>query len=260
MNPRSRRRPTNSHSHPGGPPTVAESGRASSAKLRPNTLIQVHTMPCIDGEDSDNAHRAKFGRALGLLVCAQLLGSSSIAADSKWTHPPPDTGDGFLKKMLILISEHNGYVTAQSFERSFNVTFHHSRKETEGVWTKWLAAGEDYYFSVAITHTDPTYLISGDPESSGETSRLSILLDGIKFQGASSCISAGSLRSKLESGGWHASSTWGLSQARGRPTTPADVVFSKSTTTLARLTARSAGRAADACITSITVFGRARSP
>ena len=217
-------------------------------------------MHCISGKNRDKARRARFGRALGLLVCAQLLGSSSDAADSKWTQSPPITSDGFLKKILILINEQNGYVTAQSFERSFNVTFHHSRKETEGVWTKWLAAGEDYYFNVDITHTDRTYLISGDPESSGETSRLSILLYGTKFEGASACISAASLRSKLESGGWHAGSTWGLSQARGRPTTPADVVFSQSTATLPRLSARSAGRAADACVTSITVFGRARSP
>ena len=126
--------------------------------------------------------------------------------------------------------------------------------------TNWLAAGEDYYFNVAITHTDRTYFISGDPESSGETSRLSLLLDSTKFEGASGCISAGSLRSKLESDGWHAGSSWGLSQARGQPTPPADVVFSKSTTAAPRLTARSAGRAADACVTSITVFGRARSP
>lgn len=217
-------------------------------------------MHCISGKNRGNARRARLARTLGLLVCAQLVGSTSDAADSKWKHSPPDTSDGFLKKMLILINAQNGYVTAQSFERSFNVTFHHSRKETEGVWTKWLAAGEDYYFNVAITHTDRTYLISGDPESSGETSRLSILLDGINFEGASACISAASLRSKLESGGWHATSSWGLSQARGRPTTPADVVFSKSTTTLPRLTARSAGRAADACVTSITVSGRARSP
>ena len=217
-------------------------------------------MPGMHGKDSDKARRAKIGGALWLLVCAQLLGSSSIAADSKWTRSPPVTSDGFLKKMLILINAQNGYVTAQSFERSFNVTFHHSRKETEGVLTQWLAAGEDYYFNVDITHTDPNYFISGDPESSGETSRLSILLDSIKFEGASACISAGSLRSKLESGGWHAGSSWGLSQARGGPTTPADVVFSKPTTTLPRLTARSAGRAAAACVTSITVFGRARLP
>jgi hypothetical protein len=217
-------------------------------------------MPCIRRKDCDKARRAKFGRALGLLVCAQMVGSSSIAADSKWAHPPTITSDGFLHTLLILINQQNGYVTVQSFERSFNVTFRHSRKETDGVLTKWLAAGEDYYFNVTITHTDRTYLISGDPESSGETSRLSILLDSIEFAGASACISAGRLRSKLESGGWHAGSTWGLSQARGRPTTPADVVFSKSAATLPRLTVRSAGRAADACVTSISVFGRPKSP
>jgi len=225
-----------------------------------HTDQKVQVMPCISVKDSDKARRAKFGRAWALLVCAQLLGSSSIAADSKWTRPLPVTSDGFLKKMLVLINQQNGYVTAQSFERSFNVTFHHSRKETEGVRTKWLAAGEDFYFNVTITHTDRTYFISGDPESSGETSRLSLLLDSTKFEGVSACISAGSLRSKLESDGWHAGSSWGLSQARGRPTTPADVVFSKSTNTLPRLMARSAGRDADACVTSITVFGRARSP
>src|ERR1700683_1767849 len=195
-------------------------------------------MHCISGKNRGNARRARLARTLGLLVCAQFVGSTSDAADSKWKHSPPDTSDGFLKKILALISQQNGYVTAQSFERSFNVTFHHSRKETEGVRTKWLAAGEDYYFNVAITHTDRTYFISGDPESSGETSRLSLLLDSTKFEGASGCISAGSLRSKLESDGWHAGSSWGLSQARGQPTPPADVVFSKSTTAAPRLTAR----------------------
>lgn len=205
------------------------------------------------------AHRLTTTRrfALVLVCCADLWAFQLSAEAIKWQSPPPFTSDQFLKRLFRLIDEQNGYVSTRAFEQTFDVTFRHYRKESDGVGTRWLAGGEDYYFNVGVTHTERTYLVAGDPESSGETSRLSFGLGSTRFGGASPCITAGLLRGELEGRGWHADTTWGLGGARGAPVTPADVVFYKSTVTaLPRFTARSAGHAAKSCITSIVIFGR----
>jgi hypothetical protein len=198
--------------------------------------------------------------ALALICCADLWASPSSTAETRWQTLPPFTSDQFLKNLFRVIDKKDGYVSTPAFEQTFGVAFPHYRKESDGVWTRWLAAGEDYYFNVGVTHTDRNYFVGGDPESSGETSRLSIGFGNAGFGGASFCISSGLLRRELEARGWRTDTSWGLAEASGAPATPADVVFYKAAvTSLPRFTARSAGHAAKACVTSIVVSGR-RSP
>jgi len=195
--------------------------------------------------------------ALALICCADLWASELSTAETKWQSLPPFTSDQFLEKLFWLIGKKDGYVSTRAFEQTFSVTFRHYRKESDGVSTRWLAGGEDYYFYVSVTHTERNYLVAGDAESSGETSRLSISLGNTRFGGAPSCIPAGLLRHELEARGWRTDTVWGVGDPRGAPTAPADVVFYKSAvTSLPRFTARSAGRAAKACVTSLAVFGR----
>jgi hypothetical protein len=195
--------------------------------------------------------------ALALICCADLSAIQPSTAENRWQIAPSFTGVQFLERLLRLIGKKDGYVNASAVEQTFEVTLRHYRKESDGVSTRWLAGGEDYYFNVGVTHTEPTYRVAGDPESSGETSRLSIGLGNTRFGGAPSCLPAGLLRRELEARGWHTDTNWGLGDARGAPTAPADVVFYKSTvTSLPRFTARSAGHATRACVTSIVILGR----
>ena len=181
----------------------------------------------------------------------------------------PFSAAEFLKKIVQLLEEREGYVTPDAFETIFGVSLVHRWQDPDGSFHRALVAGEDWYLSVGLTHTPRSFTAHTAQGYSGDTSLFTLSLADRAFIGPSQCITARLLHDALIAAHWHTTSRWSLTnQSAYRADAPdpkhpqpsvlpsPDVTFRRSTTApLPRLKASARALGPEGCIYAIAVDG-----
>lgn len=191
---------------------------------------------------------------------------------------PPTTAEDLWMRILVLINEHDGYVTKDRVEEVLRIRFMYTtgHKDYEHYVVYRLNVEHQGYFNTTVGDYTDQYKALGESELSGAQSSWSVgwPADGPSDHSQSECITAGRARSDLSNKGWVTSSNWGSYEAEQPTTQPAgcnqavgcgphlqsftgSAYFHRDAGNgLPELRVMSAGGTSKACVSSIAVNAR----
>jgi len=170
---------------------------------------------------------------------------------SGYTIPPPFTADEFWEKILLLMREHDGYITKERFEDVFGVQLKQTKSYEDGSAMYSLKKGTDWYFDAGLWMTGEKFKKPGG-KMGGVSSSLRIDWDFDTFGevNVGPCIRTDTARKDILSSGWRQ----GI-QERHRGA--ADEFYkNESTNQVSKITIFHSGDFASSCVKRITVNGR----
>lgn len=147
-----------------------------------------------------NATRVLLSSCMLLSIADGAL-SNPVAPVGPYPETSPYTAADLWEKVLVLLNDHQGYVTKERFEKVFGVHLGQPFT-TKDSTTYRLVQGHSWYFDVRVSNYPDGYKTPIDPALNGAHSELYIGWKADSFSDGHICITGERVRTSLMASGW----------------------------------------------------------